>query len=61
LYIVSLTDGTIYRIIPQYGIAHIESIIIEPPISYMILVAISLVIIAIYATYRIKSRRKINA
>ena len=57
LYVTSLSDGTIYRIVPQ---SDIGSIIMSPQILYALFVAIPIAIIIIYTAYRKKSRKKIN-
>ena len=59
LYVTSLTDGTIYRIVPQSDIVDIENI--NPQILYVLFVAILIAIIIIYTRYRKKSGKKINA
>ena len=56
LYVTSLSDGTIYRIIPQYTPEGIITTIISPPIIYIILVTIVVAIIAIYVIRRKKSK-----
>lgn len=58
LYVTSLSDGTIYRIVPQSGMTSIENI---PQILYILFAAIPIAIISIYAIYRKKSRKKVNA
>lgn len=58
LYVTSLTDGTIYRIVPQYSA---EGIVgnADAYILYVI-TAIMAIIAATYAAYRKKSRKKPN-
>ncbi|MHB9159904.1 MAG: PQQ-dependent sugar dehydrogenase [Nitrosotalea sp.] len=58
LYVTSLSDGTIYRIVPQSGIAGIEN---SPQILYVLFAAIPIAIISIYVVYRKKSHKKVNA
>lgn len=60
LYVTSLTDGTIYRIVPQYSPEGIETTIISPPIIYIVLAAIFVAIITTYVIRRKKSSKKIN-
>ena len=60
LYVTSLSDGTIYRIVPQYSPEGIRTNIISPPIIYIILAAIVVAIIATYVIRRKKSSKKIN-
>lgn len=57
LYIVSLTDGTIYRIVPHplFGSQYSD----EPTITYIILTAIGITI-ALVLTHRIKSKKNKN-
>jgi hypothetical protein len=59
LYVTSLSDGTIYRIVPQSTITSIETI--GTQILYVLFVAIPIAIIIIYTAYRKKSHKKINA
>jgi hypothetical protein len=58
LYVTSLSDGTIYRIVPQSDIGSMA--ITSPQIFYVLFVAIPIAIIIIYTAYRKKSRKKIN-
>lgn len=60
LYVTSLSDGTIYRIVPQSDIGSIENSM-SPQILYILFIAIPIAIIIIYTAYRKKSRKKINA
>ena len=60
LYITSLSDGTIYRIVPQEDPNSIGTSVTDPSIIYIILAAIIVAIIAVYAIRRKKSSKKIN-
>ena len=60
LYVTSLSDGTIYRIVPQDDPGNIGTSMIDPHITYIILAAIVVAIIAVYTIRRKKSSKKIN-
>ena len=60
LYITSLSDGTIYRIVPQDNPVSIGTSIIDPSVTYIILAAIIVAIIAVYGIRRKKSSKKTN-
>ena len=60
LYVTSLSDGTIYRIVPQDNLGGVITNITSPPIIYIVLVAIVVAIITTYAIRRKKSSKKIN-
>lgn len=60
LYVTSLSDGTIYRIVPQYSLEGIKTTITSSPIIYIILAVIIISIIATYTIRRKKSSKKIN-
>ncbi|CUR51443.1 conserved exported protein of unknown function [Nitrosotalea devaniterrae] len=58
LYVTSLSDGTIYRIVPQSWTVGVENT--SPYTLYMLSAVIPIAIISIYVAYRKKSRKKIN-
>lgn len=58
LYVTSLSDGTIYRIVPQSSITSIENT--SPYTLYILFAIIPIAIISTYVAYRKKSRKKIN-
>jgi len=60
LYVTSLSDGTIYRIVPQDNPVSIGTSIIDPSVTYIILAAIIVAIIAVYGIRRKKSSKKTN-
>ncbi len=59
LYVTSLTDGTVYRIVPQNTPEGIGTSMTSPPIIYIV-AAIVVAIIATYVIRRKKSSKKIN-
>jgi aldose sugar dehydrogenase len=61
LYVVSLTDGTIYRIVPQSVIATVENIGISSQLSYVAYVLISVVSITVLFFIYKKSHRKASS
>lgn len=56
LYITSLSDGTIYRIVPQYSMTAIIEII-YPYVAYIVAAIIA---VTIFVIYRKKSHKKIS-
>ena len=59
LYVTSLSDGTIYRIVPQSDTLNIVNA--NPQILYILFAVVPIAIISIYVAYRKKSRKKVNA